>query len=165
MMTIKQPRRRARRRLLGAVAALGATTATVASAGGHADAAFIDVYLHPIERLSGDLCVARVGTDINMSYADALSFIAHPGEEATVKLRGDDPIWDNSLIALPVDAPTWPQAWAGGYSVEFTRLFSCHILNEDWNDPEDEIYAQVTFQDFRTGQTHRANSAVTVGDF
>ena len=155
-MTITRKRRR-HRVVLGAVAALTASTTVAGVAGqAHADG-LIDVYLHPIEQLGGSLCSARVGVDIAMSEADAQAFIAHPGEEATVKLWADDPIWDNGIIGLPTDAPTWPQAWAGGYSVEFTRVISCELLNEDW-EGEDEIYAQVTFNDFRTLVTHRVNT-------
>jgi hypothetical protein len=144
--------------VLGAIAALTIGSG-VAGVAGQADAGgFIDAYLHPIQEVGGGLCSARVGVDINMSESDAQAFIAHPGEEATVKLIGDDPIWDNAIIALPTDAPTWPQAWAGGYSVEFVRTFSCHLLNEDW-EGQDEIYAQLTFNDFRTGVTHRVNTA------
>jgi hypothetical protein len=158
-------RHRRRQRILGAVAALS-VGAGVAAAGGSADAAsFIDIYLHPIRKLSGGLCEARVGVDIQMPYADALDVIAHPGDEATMKLYGDDPWFDNALINLPVDSPTWPQAWAGGYSVEFTRVFGCDVLNEDWNDPEDEIYARVRFLDIRTGQTHYANSGNWVDSY
>jgi hypothetical protein len=150
----KTRRRRAALGALGVVAAAGALTgpASQADAGG-----FITAYFHPVQEIGGGLCTARVGVDINMSEADAQSFIAHPGEEATVKLFGDDPIWDNAIIALPTDAPTWPQAWAGGYSVEFVRTFGCYYLNEDW-EGDDEVYAQVTFNDFRTGVTHRVNT-------
>jgi hypothetical protein len=156
-MTItNHPRRR--RAALGAIAALTVGTA-VAGAADRAEAGgFISVYLHPIQEIGGQLCSARVGVDVNMSESDAREFIAHPGDEATVKLMADDPIWDNAIIALPTDAPTWPQTWAGGYSVEFTRIFSCHFLNEDW-EGQDEIYARVTFNDFRTGVTHYVNTA------
>ena len=160
--TRRRPRRR--HRVMGAVAALSVGAGVVA-ASGSAEASFIDIYLHPIRKLSGGLCEARVGVDINMPYADALDVIAHPGEEATVKLYGDDWWYDNALIALPVDSPTWPQAWAGGYSVEFTRVFGCDVLNEDWNDPEDEIYAKVRFLDIRTGQIHTANSGNWVDSY
>ena len=162
-----EPRRS--RRVLGALIALAATAGVTGATAGNAEAAAMTVYLHPIQVLPGDLCVARVGVDITMSYADALEFIAHPGEEATAKLWGDD-WWDNALISIPVDNPTWPQAWSGGYSVEFTRTFGCHILDEDYCQPWelgwcDEIYAQVTFVDIRNGKTQRANSNVIIGDF
>ena len=55
--------------------------------------------------------------------------------------------------------------WAGGLSVEFTRTFSCHLLDEDWRDDEDEIFAKITFNDFRTGRTQTANSNKIVRDF
>ena len=162
-----QARHRGRRRraALGAIAALSVGAGVGAVGGGSAEASFIDIYLHPIRKLGGGVCEARVGVDINMPYSHALEFLAHPGEEATMKLYGDDQWWDNALINLPVDSPTWPQAWAGGYSVEFTRLFGCDVLNEDWNDPEDEIYARVRFLDIRTGQTHYANSANWVDSY
>jgi len=155
MTTTTHPRRRA---ALGAVAAL-TVGAAVAGVAGRADAGgFIDAYFHPIQQMSGELCSARVGVDVNMSEADARAFIAHPGDEVTVKLMGDDSIWDNFLISLPTDAPTWPQSWAGGYSVEVTRVFSCETLDEDW-EGADEVYARVTFNDFRTGVTHTVNTA------
>jgi hypothetical protein len=150
---------------IGALAAMAAAAGVAVNSGGAADAASMSVYLHPIQTMGGGVCTARVGLDIAMSEADARSFIAHPGEEATVKLWADDPIWDNAIIALPTDAPTWPQAWAGGYSVEFVRTFSCHLLDEDWRDDADEIYAKVTFNDFRTGTTQTATSNEIVKDF
>jgi len=158
------------RRVLGTLAALAATTGVAGAATGTAEAApSMTVYLHPIQVLPGDVCVARVGVDISMSYADALALLAHPGEEATAKLWGDD-WWDNALISLPVDSPTWPQAWEGGYSVEFTRAFGCHVIDEDYCQPWelgwcDEIYAQVSFLDIRNGRTYKANSNVVIGDF
>ena len=158
-------RGRRRRAMWGAVAALSVGAGVAVAGAGRAEASFIDIYLHPIGKLGGGLCEARVGVDIQMPYAHALEFVAHPGEEATMKLYGDDPVWDNALVNLPVDSPTWPQAWAGGYSVEFTRVFGCDVLNEDWNDPEDEIYARVKFLDIRTGQTHYANSANRVDSY
>jgi hypothetical protein len=156
-MTItKHPRRQ--RAALGAIAALTFGSAAVGVADQAEAGGFISVYFHTIQPIGGQLCSARVGVDVNMSESDARDFIAHPGDEATVKLMGDDLIWDNTIIALPTDAPTWPQAWAGGYSVEFTRVFSCHFLNEDW-EGADEIYARLTFNDFRTGVTHYVNTA------
>ena len=136
--------------------------------GGSADAAFLTTYLHPIVNYGQGTCAVRVGLDVAMSEADAQAFIAHPGEEATVKLYGDDPSYDNALFAVPVDAPTWPQSWAGGYSVEFAAEIPCGWLNEDsgwYEDAHDEIYARVTFADFRTGVTHTANSGNRTGYF
>ena len=172
MTTTNAPTRhgRRRRRIIGAVAALAMMSGVAAMTSGTAEAALMTVYLHPIQIQSGGVCTARIGVDIAMSEADAHAFIAHPGEEATAKLWADDQWYDNALIAIPTDSPTWPQAWSGGYSVEYTRTFSCNILNEDgWTPWEvayfDEIYAQITFQDFRTGRTHRANSAVHIYEF
>jgi hypothetical protein len=153
------------RRVLGALAAVAAASGAAIGTNGSADAATMSVFLHPVVEMSGAVCTARVGVDIAMSEADALTFLAHPGEEVTAKLWADDPIWDNALIGLPTDAPAWPQAWAGGLSVEFVRTFSCHILDEDWRDDEDEIFAKITFNDFRTGRTQTANSNKIVKDF
>ena len=159
--------RRRLKRLGPLVAGAALATAIAASSGGSADAAFLTTYFHPIINYGQGTCGVRVGLDVAMSEADAQAFIAHPGQEATVKLYGDDPIWDNALVAVPVDAPTWPQTWAGGYSVEFAAQIPCSRLNEDnsWTDNRDEIYARVTFADFRTGSTHTANSGVRVGYF
>ncbi|HWM22491.1 MAG TPA: hypothetical protein VNO51_22560 [Ilumatobacteraceae bacterium] len=153
------------RRALGALVAVAAASGVAIGNGGSADAATMTVFLHPIQIMSGGICTARVGVDIAMSQADAQTFIDHPGEEVTAKMWADDPIWDNALIALPTDAPAWPQTWAGGLSVEFVRTFSCHILDEDWRDDEDEIFAKVTFNDFRVGRTQTANSNKIVKDF
>jgi hypothetical protein len=162
--------RSGRRRVGGLAAAVAA--ATVAGvvglgAAGTADAAFLTTYFHPIVNHGQGTCSVRVGLDVAMSEADARAFIAHPGEEATVKLYGDDEWFDNALVAVPVDAPTWPQAWAGGYSVEFAADLPCSRLNEDNSvfDNRDEIYARVTFADFRTGRTHTANSGNRTGYF
>ena len=160
----EQPSRRGRR-ALAAFAAVAAASGVAIGTTGSAEAATMSVYLHPIQFASGAVCTARVGVDIAMSQADAQSFLAHPGEEVTAKLWADDPIWDNALIALPTDAPVWPQAWAGGLSVEFVRTFSCHILDEDWRDDADEIFAKITFNDFRVGRTQTANSNKIVQDF
>ena len=159
--------RRRMRRLGPIIAGAALAAGAAAAAGGTADAAFLTTYFHPIVNHGQGTCSVRVGLDVAMSQADAEAFIAHPGQEATVRLYGDDPVWDNGIVAVPVDAPTWPQAWAGGYSVEFAADLPCRLLNEDnsWTDNRDEIYARVTFADFRTGSTHTANSGVRVGYF
>lgn len=164
-MTTTIPRRG--RRIASIVAGAALATGIGAASGGSADAAFLTTYFHPIINYGQGTCAVRVGLDVAMSEADALAFIAHPGEEATVKLYGDDPYFDNAIVAVPVDAPTWPQSWAGGYSVEFAAEIPCGWLNEDnsWTDNHDEIYARVTFADFRTGLTHRANSGNRTGYF
>ena len=163
-MTTTPTRQRRTRRFATALAAVGVTAAgaAVASAG-TADAAFLTTYLHPIINYGNGVCEVRVGLDVAMSEADARAFIDHPGEEASVKLYGDDEWFDNFVAYLPVDAPTWPQTWAGGYSVEFFGQLPCSTLNEDWG--EDDIYARITFEDFRTGLIHRANTNVQHGNF
>lgn len=159
--------RRRARRLAPAAAALAFTAGIGLASAGSADAAFLTTYLHPIVNHGQGTCSVRVGLDVAMSEADARAFLAHPGEEATVKLYGDDQWYDNALISIPVDAPTWPQVWAGGYSVEFAAAIPCSRLNEDTSifDNRDEIYARITFADFRTGVTHTANSGVRTGYF
>ena len=159
--------RRRFRRLAPLVAGAALATGIGTATGGSADAAFLTTYFHPIVNYGQGTCAVRVGLDVAMSYADAVAFIAHPGEEATVKLYGDDPSFDNGIVGVAVDAPTWPQAWAGGYSVEFAAEIPCRWLNEDNSifDNRDEIYARVTFADFRTGTTHTANSNVRTGYF
>jgi hypothetical protein len=162
--TIPPTRPRGGKRLGRALAVLMITSAaTVATAGAAYADPFMTTYFHPIERLGDGICQVRVGLDISMSESDALSFIAHPGEEATVKLYGDDPVFDNYLTGVPVDAPTWPQAWAGGYSVEFTKQLGCSTLNEDVG--RDEIYAKVRFADFRNGRVSYSSSNVRTGSF
>jgi hypothetical protein len=153
------------RRSLTALAAVAATSGVAVGAPGSADAVSMSVFLHPVQVMSGGVCSVRVGVDIAMSEADARMFIANPGEEVTAKLWADDPIWDNGIIGLPTDAPAWPQAWAGGLSVEFTRTISCHLLDEDWRDDPDEIFAKITFNDIRCGRTETANSNTIVEDF
>jgi hypothetical protein len=133
-------------------------------AGGPAEAApFISTYLHPIQDYGDGWCRVRVGVDIQMSETDAISFLNHPGQEATARLWGDDPYFDDGLDSLPV-AYLWPQAWAGGYSVEYQLYIGCGFLDED-GDGGDEIYAQITFDDFRTGQRHTGNSNVRSGNY
>lgn len=124
---------------------------------------FITVYLHPIRAYDDGWCFIRVGVDIQMSEADAISFLDHPGEEATARLWGDDPYSDDRLDPLSVDRG-WPRTWAGGYSVEYSLWIGCGFLDED-GDGRDEIYAQITFDDFRTGQRHVANSANRTGNY
>jgi hypothetical protein len=140
--------------------AIMAGAGVVASSAAEADP-FMTVYLHPVGNLGSGICEVRIGVDINMSEADARAFIDHPGEEATAKLWADDEWYDNGIATIGVDAPTWPQTWAGGYSVEYVRQLACSWLNEDGG--RDELYAQITFDDFRTGQTHRANSNQVTG--
>jgi hypothetical protein len=152
--------RRGATRLARAFVALALMSGAGVVAGNAAEAApFITVVLHPIEDGPNNdgVCRVIVGVDINMSEADARTFLAHPGQEATARLWADDFADDNDLGAVPVDFPEWPQAWAGGYSVEFTNLVGCSHFNED--PGRDEIYAQITFDDFRTGRTHRVNSS------
>ena len=163
MNTSTRTGRRRTRRFATALTAVGVTAGAAMASAGTADAAFLTTYLHPIINYGNGICEVRVGLDVAMSEADAHAFIAHPGEEASVKLYGDDEWYDNFVAYVPVDAPTWPQPWAGGYSVEFFSQLSCSTLNEDWG--EDDIYARITFEDFRTGLTHRANSNVRHGHF
>jgi len=160
--TTRTPRLAARfARTLVALAIL-AGAAVVGSSAAQADP-FMTVYLHPVEQLGSGICRVRIGLDIQMSEADAWDFINHPGEEAVAKLWGDDPSFDNGIATIGVDYPAWPQAWAGGYSVEYVRDLSCSWLDEDWG--EDDIYAQIIFDDFRTGRRHVANSSVRHGNW
>ena len=165
--TTTQPTRHGRhgKRLARALAALAIASGAAAVTAGAAGAdPFMSTYLHDVQRLGNGICQVRVGLDVNMSESDALAFIAHPGEEATVALWGDDFRYDDYVTSVPVDAPAWPQAWAGGYSVEFTKQLGCSLLNED-PEGQAEIYARIRFGDFRTGVTHYANTNLRTGFF
>jgi hypothetical protein len=77
--------------------------------------------------------------------------------------RHGDVLFDDGLDSLPV-AYLWPQARAGGDIVEYQLYIGCGFLDGD-SDGGDEIYAQITFDDFRTGQRHTANSNVRSGNY
>ncbi|WP_433436849.1 hypothetical protein [Nonomuraea sp. CA-141351] len=110
----------------------------------------------------GNIAV-HLGIDVAMSRADAQAIIDHPGEEFSAKIFGDDPVYDNGLVSVPV---TWSAAWDGGLSAEFDRLATFAQLNEDdgyFDGYVDELYGHIDLVDFRSGQTRGFNSAVISG--
>ncbi|SDJ06301.1 hypothetical protein [Nonomuraea jiangxiensis] len=110
----------------------------------------------------GNIAV-HLGIDVAMSRADAQAIIDHPGEEFSAKIFGDDPVYDNGLVSVPV---TWSAAWDGGLSAEFDRVATFAQLNEDdgyFDGYIDELYGRIELVDFRSGQTRGFNSAVITG--
>ena len=81
-----------------------------------------------------------VGIDVVMSQQYAQSVIDLPGEPFSAMVYGEDPIWDDFLMYLPLTG-TW--AWSGGLSAEFWAVANGR-LNEDGGGDKDEIFAEVS---------------------
>ncbi|GAA0970748.1 hypothetical protein GCM10009555_020160 [Acrocarpospora macrocephala] len=115
-----------------------------------------------LDRLNDGNIAVHLGIDVAMSRADAQAIIDHPGEEFSAKIIGDDPVYDNSLVSVPV---TWSAAWEGGLSAEFDRLATFAQLNEDegfFDGYVDELFGRIVLADPRTG-TRSFDSAVITG--
>jgi hypothetical protein len=115
-----------------------------------------------LARLDDGNIAVHLGIDVAMSRAEAQAVIDHPGEEFSAKIVGDDPVYDNNLVSVPV---TWSAAGDGGLSAEFDRLATYGDLNEDdgyFDGYIDELYGHIDLADPRSG--HRGfNSAVISG--
>jgi hypothetical protein len=98
-----------------------------------------------------------------MSRQDAQAIIDSPGEEFSAKIYGDDPVWDNAQVSVPV---TWSAAWDGGLSAEMDMVATFAQLNEDdgyFDGYIDELYGQIRLFDPRTQRTRTFTSKVISG--
>jgi hypothetical protein len=83
-----------------------------------------------------------------MSQQDAQAIIDSPGEEFSATIFGDDPSYDNAIVAIPV---TWSAAWEGGLSAESDYVATFMQLNEDdsYFDNFDDLYVRIRLYDPR----------------
>lgn len=114
-------------------------------------------------RLPDGNIAVHLGIDVAMSQQDAQSIIDSPGEEFSAKIYGDDPVWDNVQVSVPV---TWSSAWSGGLSAEFDMVATFSQLNEDdgyFDGYIDELYGRISLFDPRTQRTRTFTSKVITG--
>jgi hypothetical protein len=154
-----------RSRRVAAVAAIAlgtvALTATTAAAQGACRSEPGSVNCFSIDYVGNGDYKVHVGIDVDMSRADAQTFIDHPGEEFSAKLYGDDPLWDNALKNLPV---TWSAAWDGGLSAEFDVVVDRRVLDED-SDGRDELFSRIRLWDPRTNTTRTFTTKVLTASY
>lgn len=111
-----------------------------------------------LTRLPDGNIAVHLGIDITMSRQDAQAIIDSPGEEFSAKIYGDDPVWDNAQVSVPV---TWSNAWDGGLSAEFDMVATFAQLNEDdgyFDGYIDELYGQIKLWDPRYNRTRTFTS-------
>jgi hypothetical protein len=152
------------RRVAAVVAVAFATvalTATTASAQSACRSQVGSVNCFSIDPVGNGDYKVHLGIDVDMSRADAQTFIDHPGEEFSAKLYGDDPVWDNALKNVPV---TWSAAWDGGLSAEFDVVLDRRVLDED-SDGRDELYSLIRLWDPRTNTTRTFTTNVLTGSY
>jgi hypothetical protein len=100
--------------------------------------------------LAGPNFTVHIGIDVTMSRQDAQNIIDAPGQEFSATLYGEDPVFDDTLKAIPV---TSSGAWDGGLSAEFDTSATAELLDEDSSDPTDEIFARVRLRIPSAGAT------------
>jgi hypothetical protein len=81
-----------------------------------------------------------VGIDVTMSQQYAQSVIDGAGDPFSATVYGEDPVWDDTLMGLPL---TGMWAWSGGLSAEFHAVALDGKLNEDGGGDKDEVFANV----------------------
>ena len=117
---------------------------------------------HQVPDLVNNLDV-KVGLDAIMSEQDAQAIIAH-GAAVRASLWGDDDGRGQFLADLLL-SPGWPVAGPRGLSIELYEddLWKVY-LNEDAVG-DDEIYAQITYDDYPRRTTVTRRTGIVRGDF
>jgi hypothetical protein len=154
------------RRVAAAVTIAGAAVAAMASpasAEQTCNSGSGYVVCFDLTRLPDGNIAVHLGIDVTMSRQDAQAIIDSPGEEFSAKVYGDDPVWDNAQVSVPV---SWSSAWDGGLSAEMDMVATFSQLNEDdgyFDGYIDELYGQIRLFDPRTQRTRTFTSNVISG--
>ncbi|MBO3751831.1 hypothetical protein J5X84_37670 [Streptosporangiaceae bacterium NEAU-GS5] len=176
-MTTSDRRLRTRRgrfagaaRKLAVTSALAAATLTLASpAMAEPDPAFecssssLHVICFGLDRQDDNTINVHLGIDIHMSRNDAEAILNAPGDELRAKIIGDDPVFDNSLVSVPI---TWALPGDNGISAEFDINVPWSTLNEDdgyFDGYIDDLFGRITLTDPRNGSTRTFTSPTIHG--